>query len=338
LDIAIDLGTCRTRIFIKGRGVVLDEPSVIAYNTVTHEIIAAGQDAHEMIGRTPPYINAVFPLANGVISKAALVEDMVNIFMSRVCQKRLMMPRVAACIPGEITEVEQHAVVNALSSCGVRRVCLIEAAKAAAMGSDLPFNSPHGSLVVNAGGGTTDIAVISLGGIAACKTLKIGGNLMDEEIVKLVRHKHSLLVGTVSAEKCKISIGTLLQPNEEKECTLKGRHILKNLPQTVKITSSGIRNAILPIAEQIAKSILSVLEVTPPELLSDIQSDGLTLCGGLANLPGFDALIEQHTELKVTVPENPDLRVIEGCGIATQYLDGVSKYYGENVMPLKVAH
>lgn len=334
MDIAIDLGTSNTRIFIDGKGVSFDAPSVVTYEEDTQEVLAVGHDAFSMLGRTPPGLKAVYPLACGVIAESYLVEDMVNIFLKKVSTSKVVMPRVVACIPGDITEVERRAVVNAISSFGVRRVYLIEAAKAAAMGNDMPVMNPYGCMIADIGGGTADIAVTSLGGISVSKSVKIAGNFMDEEIVKYVRRKYNLCIGSAMAEQCKIKIGCLKKPETEKTFRLKGRHLVKGLPRYVDIKSSEIMEAIEETAITITKGILNVLEETPPELIGDIYNDGITISGGLSQLYGFDTLISEHTGMKVNVAEEPHHCVIKGCGKAIAYIEEVEHLSDGEINPL----
>lgn len=338
MDIAIDLGSSNTRIFLNGKGKELDQPSVITYNIDTNEIIAVGDEALQMYGRTPKSISAIYPLAYGVIAESYLVEDMVNIFLKQVSTSKVVMPRVVACIPGDITEVEKRAVVNAISSFGVRRVYLIESAKAAAMGCEMPVMSPHGSMIADIGGGTADIAVISLGGISVSKSIKQAGNQMDEEIIKYIRRKYNLLIGKRMAEECKIQIGCVTKPESEKIFRVKGRDSLRGLPRYVDVTSSEIMEAIVETANVITKGIMDVLEQTPPELIGDIYTDGITLSGGLSQLDGFAELASQQTGLKVKIAEEPRDCVIKGCGYAIAYIGDVENTTEGQLNPLMAAY
>lgn len=338
MDIAIDLGTSNTRVFMEDKGVELDAPSVVAYSKDSHEVLAVGQDAYEMLGRTPPSIITEYPLAGGVIAQSYLVEDMVNIFLKEVSTSKVVMPRVVACIPGDITEVERRAVVNAISSFGVRRVYLIEAAKAAAMGCGLPVMEPYGALIVDAGGGTVDIAVTSLGGISVGKSIKLAGNHMDKEIIKYVRRKYNLHIGRKMAEECKIAVGCLKAPKKEESFRLKGRHLVKGLPRYADITSSEVLESIEETANIIIKGILEVLEETPPELIGDIYSDGITLAGGLSQIKGFDKLTAEKTGLKVNVAEEASLATIKGCGQSLKYIEEVEHSSGGDINPLIAAY
>lgn len=338
MDIALDLGTCNTRILTKEKGKVLDEPSVITYDAIDNKILAAGKEAYRMLGKTPTRIHAVYPLEGGVIAELDLVEEMIDIFLSQVSTSKVVMPRVVACIPGEITEVEKRAVVNAISSFGVRRVYLIEAAKAAAMGAGLDIMSPHGCMIADIGGGTADIAVMSLGGVAVSNTIKDVGKRMDEEIVKFVRRKYSLIIGNTMAEQCKNAIGCVMPPMEEKIFRVKGRDSMRGLPRYVDMKSSEVYEAIIEIAAGVVKGIMDVLEKTPPELIGDIYTDGLTISGSLAQLEGFTDLIARYTKLEVHLAQDAGDCVVKGCGEAIAYISDVESNSALSVNPLLAAY
>ncbi len=338
MDIALDLGTGNTRVYMKDKGKILDEPSVITYDSIDNEILAVGKEAYRMVGRTPTRIKAVFPLDGGVIAELELVEEMIGIFLSKVASSKIIMPRVVACIPGDITEVEKRAVVNAISSFGVRRVYLIESAKAAAMGAGLDITTPHGCMVADIGAGTADIAVLSLGGVSVSKTLKEVGRQMDEEIIKYVRRKYSLIIGPTTAEQCKMAIGCVVPPKEEKVFRVKGRDTMRGLPRYVDMKSSEIYEAIGVTACKIVKGIMEVLEKTPPELIGDIYTDGITITGGLAKLEGFTELISHFTQLDVHLAENAQDCVVKGCGSAISYISDVESKAQSTVNPLLAAY
>ncbi len=321
MDIAIDLGTATTRLRAKNEENAISEPSAIAYNVETNEIIAYGDEAYQMYGRTSSKIKVVFPLEGGVIAESGLVEELVNIYMGEVCKSRTMMPRVVACIPGEITEVEKRAIVGAISSFGVRRVLLIEASKAAAFGAKLDIMSPHGVMIADLGAGTVDIAVMTLGGVAVSKTLKSGGNAMDNEIIKYARRKHNLIIGKAMAKSCKEAIACVIKPKDELSFRLKGRDALRGLPRYVDVTSGEIMRAIADIGVNIISSIVDVLEDTPPELVSDINEDGITITGGLSKIYGMRELLERETGIKVHIADDPDNCVVRGCYEATKYIE-----------------
>lgn len=338
MDIAIDLGSSRTRIFVDKKGKILDEASVASYNVVTNEIIAVGDDAYAMLGKTPDSINAVRPISEGVIAESNLIEDMVSILLKHVCTSKFVMPRVVACIPGDITEVEKRAVVNAISSFGVRRVYLIESTKAAAMGAGCDIMGPHGTIVADLGSGTTNVGVLSLGGISVSKTIKVGGEQMDNEIVKYMKQEHGLIIGNPMAEKCKNTIGCVVKPQEEVAFRVKGRDAMNGLPRYVDVTASEIMEVILPTAMEIVTVIKDVLEKAPPELVSDIYTDGIVLTGALSKIKDFDTLISNETELKVTVADTPEDCVIKGCGKAINYIEEVEKNIKTDIHPLMAAY
>lgn len=338
MDIAIDLGTCRTRIFIDKKGKVLDEASVAAYNVADNRIIAVGDEAYAMIGKTPDSINAVCPIENSVISESNLIEDTINILLKHVCTSKIVMPRVVAGVPGDITMVEKRAVVNAISSFGVRRVYLIENAKVAAMGAGADIMSPHGTMIVDLGGGTTNIAVLSLGGISVSKCVKLGGNIMDNEIIKYLKNEYSLVIGTSMAERCKRSIGCVVKPEQEVAFRAKGRDAMGGLPRYVDVTASELMNVLLPPAMEIVAAIKDVLESTPPELIGDIYTDGMILTGGLAQIGGFAKLISDNTDVKVRIADNPEDCVINGCGMAIKHIDEVEKNIKTDIHPLLAAY
>lgn len=321
MDIALDLGTSSTRICVEKDGKVVDQPSVIAYDKTNDEIIAFGNDAYRMLGRTSNKIEVAFPLESSVIAQSGLVEELVNTFLCEVCTSRVVMPRVLACIPGEITEVQKRAIVNAISSFGVRRVLLLESTKAAAFGCDKDFMSPHGTMIADIGAGSVDIAVLTLGGVSVGKTLKVAGNAMDEEIIKYARRKHNLIIGKAMAKACKEAIGTVMYEDDELTFRLKGRDSVRGLPKFVDVTSSEIMEVIFDIAKNIAVAIADVLEDTPPELLGDVNTDGITITGGLSKLKGMQMLIENATGVKVHIAKNPQDCVVNGLYKAIDYID-----------------
>lgn len=321
MDIALDLGTANSRLRVNNQENAIDQPSVIAYNKDNNEILAVGEEAYAMLGRTSAKINVVFPLEGGVIAESGLVEELVNIFMAEVCTSRVVMPRVVACIPGEITEVEKRAIVGAISSFGVRRVLLIEAAKAAAFGSGLDIMTPHGCMVVDMGAGTIDIAVMSLGGMSVSKTIKTAGNTMDEEIIKYVRRKHGLIIGKAMAKSCKEAVACVSKPETELTFRLKGRDSLRGLPRAVQVTSTEIAEAVGDIANTILNAVIDVLEDTPPELLGDIQMDGIMLTGGLSQIIGMKELLEKETGIAVHIAKDPSDSVVAGCFKATKFIE-----------------
>ena len=334
MDIAVDLGSDRTRVFIENKGIVLDEASVVAFDVDTYDIVGVGNEAYKMIGKTPAGIRVMHPIDDGVISRSELVEDMVSILIKEVSPSKVTMPRVVASIPSEVTEVEKRAVVNAVSSIGVRKVYLIEAPKAAAMGCSLDITSPHGILIADVGSGTADIAVLSLGGISVSKCIKSAGCAMDEEIVKYIRKEHNLIIGTNMAEACKIAVGCVKIPKEPKLFRVKGRDAVSGLPKFIDVGYAEIKPVIEDIALNIIRAIKDVLEQTPPELVGDIYTDGIILTGGLAKLTGFARLLSESTKLKVRVHKAAADCVINGCGKAIEYIDHPEKIQPGAVNPL----
>lgn len=338
MDIAIDLGTARTRVFIDGKGKVLDEASVVTHDIDTEEIYAVGNEAYEMIGKTPIGIEAIYPIENGVIAQSEIVEDFVTILLKEVCSVRVVMPRVIASVPCELTEVEKRAIVNAVSAFGVRKVFLIESPKAAAIGCGLDVMSPHGRLIADIGAGKCEAAVLSLGGTSVSKSIKKAGFEMDEEIIRYIRKKYGLIIGKNMAEKCKIAIGCVKEPEEEKTFRLKGRDAVSGLPRFVDVVSSEIMEAIEDVALGIVSTIKDVLEQTPPELVSDIYTDGIILTGGLAKLSGLPRLISEKTHLRVRVHREAADCVINGCGKAIGFISEAEKLSKSGISPILSAY
>lgn len=338
MDIAIDLGSDRTRVFIEGKGVVLDEASVVTFDVDTDEIYAVGNEAYKMIGKTPAGIRAMHPLNGGAVAQSRLVENMVSIMLKEVCKTKIVMPRVVASIPCEVTEVEKRAVVNAVSAFGARKVFLIESPKAAALGCSIDIMSPHGVMIADIGSGTADIAVLSLGGISVCKSVRHAGCAMDEEIVKYVRKKYNLIIGTNMAEACKKEVGCVKIPLEPKTFKLKGRDAVSGLPRFVEVGYAEIKAVTEEIAREIVAAIKEVLEKAPPELVGDIYSDGIILTGGLARLMGFARAISEATKLRVRVHRSAPDCVIAGCGRAIKYIDDGGKNQPLGTSPLITAY
>ncbi len=321
MDIALDLGTANSRLRVNADENAIDEPSVIAYSRDDNEILAYGSEAYAMLGKTSSRIDVVFPLEGGVIAESGLVEELVNIFMCEVCTSRVVMPRVVACIPGEITEVEKRAIVGAISSFGVRRVLLIESTKAAAFGTGMDIMSPHGCMVIDMGAGTVDAAVMSLGGIAVSKTIKTAGNAMDEEIIKYIRRQHNLIIGKAMARSCKEAIGRVMDSDIDETFRVKGRDSVRGLPRAVEVKASEIMECISDITGAIVNVITDVIEDTPPELLGDVQADGIMLTGGLAQMKGMRELLERETGMTVRLAKHPTDSVVAGCFKATAYIE-----------------
>ncbi len=319
-DIAIDLGTSNTRIYLANKGKFLDEPSVVTINLDNDDIIAVGHDAYNMMGRTSQRLSSMEPVVGSVISDFYLVENMLKIQLGKANISRIIKPRVVAGIPGEITDVEKRAVVNSILSIGVRNVSLIEASKAAAIGAGLDIRSPHGRFILDIGGGTTDMAVISLGDISVSRSMKVAGSSFDEEIIKYARRKYNLVVGRVTAEKAKFEVGAVFKPEEEKKFVLKGRNTVTGLPQAVELTNTELCPVLSEVAKTITGAVQDVLESTPPELVGDIYRDGIVMTGGGSLLYGMDKLICEQLKIDVHIAENPADCVINGCGFALRYI------------------
>jgi rod shape-determining protein MreB and related proteins len=319
--VGIDLGTANVLVYMKGKGIVLNEPSVVAINTDTNEILAVGEDARQMLGRTPANIIAVRPLRDGVISDYDITERMLKYFIRKTCgNSRFFRPRIMVCVPSGVTEVEKRAVREAATQAGGRDVNLIEEPIAAAIGAGLDISQPGGIMVMDIGGGTTDIALIALGGIVASTSIKVAGDKFDEAIIKYMRKKHKLYVGERTAEELKKSIGTAFTRAKEVSMQCSGRDLVTGLPREVTMTSNDVLEALDEPLQQICEAAHSVLEKTPPELAADISDSGIILTGGGALLWGIDKRIKQRTGIKVTIAEEPTTCVAKGTGMALDNL------------------
>ena len=304
--VGIDLGTANVLVYMKGKGIVLNEPSVVAINTDTNEILAVGEDAKQMLGRTPANIIAVRPLRDGVISDYDITEKMLKYFIRKTCgTSRFFRPRIMVCVPSGVTEVEKRAVREAATQAGGRDVNLIEEPIAAAIGAGLDISKPGGIMVMDIGGGTTDIALIALGGIVASTSIKVAGDKFDEAIIKYMRKKHKLYIGERTAEELKKSIGTAFTRAKEVTMQCSGRDLVTGLPREVTMTSNDMLEALDEPLQQICEAAHSVLERTPPELAADISDSGIILTGGGALLWGIDKRVKQRTGIKVTIAEEP---------------------------------
>lgn len=312
-DLGIDLGTVNTLVCIKNKGIVLNEPSVVAINTKTKNIYEVGNKAKKMIGKTPVSIDAIRPLKNGVIADYEVTEKMLREFYKIVLKRKLWTnPRVVICVPAGVTQVERRAVVDVTREAGAREAYLIEEPMAAAIGSGLEIFEPEGSMIVDIGGGTTEIAVISLGGIVKTSSVRIAGDKLDEAIVQYVRQKHNLLIGEKTAEDVKINIASATDLEEELEYEIRGRNILNGLPRNVIITSSELREATEELLNQMIEEIKVTLEKTPPELSADIYQKGIVLAGGGANIRNLDKKISESIKIPVIVAEDPLCCVVKG--------------------------
>jgi rod shape-determining protein MreB len=313
-DMAVDLGTANTLVYVRGRGIVLSEPSVVAIDTRTGEVHAVGVEAKRMLGRTPGSISAIRPLKDGVIADFDVTEQMLRHFIQKVHQHRFAHPRVVVCVPSGVTGVERRAVEEATLSAGARQAYLIEEPMAAAIGAGLPIAEPAGNMIVDIGGGTSEVAVISLGGIVVSQSLRVGGDEMDDAIINHVKKEYKLLIGQQTAEEIKLEIGSAHPLKEEIQAEVRGRDLLTGLPKTVILSSDEVRHALDEPVGQIIDAIKQTLDKTPPELAADIMDRGLMLAGGGSLLGGLDERLRQETHMPVHVAESPLTCVAVGSG------------------------
>jgi len=316
-DIGIDLGTANTLVYLRGRGIVINEPSVVAVNQKTGQVVAVGAQAKEMLGRTPPHIMAVRPLVGGVVSDFEVTEEMLAYLIRRAEAdfKKILGPRVVVGVPSGITNVETRAVRDATKNNGARQVFIVEEPMAAAIGIRLPIHDPVGNMIVDVGGGTTDIAVISLGGIVRSKSLKIAGDRLNEDIGAYIRGEFKILVGERTAESLKIAIGSVLPPPAPLEAVIKGRDLITGLPREVTVTDADVREAIALSIDNLIEAVKEVLETTPPEIVSDVMSRGLYLVGGGALIQGLPELLADELKIPVHQADDPMTAVARGAGI-----------------------
>lgn len=322
-DIGIDLGTATVIAFVKGKGIVLREPSVVAIDNNTKEVKAVGGEARRMLGRTPGNIIAIRPLREGVISDYTVTEKMLKYFINKICGKFIFAPRIMICIPSQVTEVEKKAVVDAASQAGARKVFLIEEPIAAAIGAGIDISKPCGNMVVDIGGGTTDIAVISLGGSVVSTSLKVAGDKFDEAIVKFIKKKHNVIIGERTAEDIKINVGCVYPKIQDSEMDIRGRDLSTGLPTTLTIRSSEMLEALIEPAMQIVDAVHSVLEKTPPELAADISDKGIYMTGGGCLVDGLDKLLQEKTGINVMIAQDTVSCVALGTGKALDNLDAL---------------
>ena len=322
-DIGIDLGTATVIAYVKGKGIVLREPSVVAVNNVTGEVLAIGQEARRMLGRTPGNIVATRPLREGVISDYTVTEKMLKHFINKVCGKFIFAPRIMICIPSQVTEVEKKAVIDAASQAGARKVYLIEEPIAAAIGAGIDISKACGNMIVDIGGGTTDIAVISLGGSVVSTSLKVAGDKFDEYIVKYVKKKHNIMIGERTAEELKVNIGCVYPKIQDIQMDIRGRDLISGLPKTITIYSSEMMEALEEPANMIIDAVHSVLERTPPELASDISDKGIYMTGGGCLVDGLDKLLSEKTGINVMIADDAISCVALGTGKALDNLDSL---------------
>ncbi|MDH7484991.1 MAG: rod shape-determining protein [Anaerolineae bacterium] len=328
LDIGIDLGTANTLVYVRRKGIVINEPSVVAIETKTKKVLAIGAEAKEMVGRTPANIVAIRPLRDGVISDFDVTEKMLHYFIHKVHERMVMRvprPRVVVGIPSGVTEVEKRAVHDASISAGARKAYLIEQPIAAAIGAGLPITDSMGSMVVDIGGGTTEVAVISLGGIVVARSLRVAGDEMDESIINYARQKYNLLIGERMAEQAKIAAGSAYPLEQELTVTLRGRNLITGLPEEVEVSSVELREALSSPVSTIVEAVRAAVDETPPELIADLMEHGVVLTGGGALLRGFDQRLSEELKMKVRVADDPVSCVALGSGMILEELDMLHK-------------
>jgi len=331
-NIAIDLGTATSLVYVQGKGIVINEPSVVAVNQKTGQILAIGEEAKKMVGRTPSHIVATRPLRKGVISDFEVTEQMLKYFIEKVHKRKFIIgprPRVIVGIPYGVTEVEKKAVRDATKNAGAREVFLIEEPMAAAIGARLDIQEPGGNFIVDIGGGTTEVAVISLGGIVIAKSLRIAGDKLNEDIIQFAQEEYKLLIGERGAEEVKIGIGSVYPLKERKEMPLRGRNLITGLPEEILVTDEDIRRAMEKSVKQIVASVKTTIEETPPELLADIMAKGIFLAGGGSLLKGLDVLIREEVKIPTRVIEDPMTAVVRGAGMVLEKMDDLKEILAE---------
>ena len=332
-DIGIDLGTANTLVYVKDRGIVINEPSVVAVNNKTGQVLAIGREAKRMVGKTPGHIVATRPLVDGVVSDFEITEKMLKYFIDKVDSGKFSFfsrPRVVVGIPSDVTEVEKRAVIDAAMNAGAREAYLIDEPMAAAIGARLPVQDASGNMVVDIGGGTTDIAVISLGGIVVSRNLRIAGDEMNEDIIRYCRDEFNLLIGEKTAEDVKIAIGSACRQEKEMKMTVRGRDLVTGLPKEIVITGEQAREALSRSIRIIINNIKTAVEETPPELLSDIMQRGIILAGGGSLIRGLDRLVADQTEMPVRMMEDPLTAVVRGAGIVLEDIETLREVLIEN--------
>lgn len=332
-DIGIDLGTANTLVYVKGKGIVINEPSVVAINKKTGQVLAIGKEAKKMVGKTPGHIVATRPLVDGVVSDFEVTEQMLKYFIDKVHRDSFTLfprPRVIIGIPSDVTEVEKRAVIDAVMNAGAREAYLIDEPMAAAIGARLPVQDAAGNMVVDIGGGTTDIAVISLGGVVASRNLRIAGDEMNEDIIRFCRDEFNLLIGEKTAEDVKIAIGSACSQEEKMQMPVRGRDLVTGLPKEVTINDEQVREALSRSIRIIVNNIKTTIEETPPELLADIMQRGIILAGGGSLIRGLDRLVADQTEMPVRMMEDPLTAVVRGCGIVLEDIEALKEVLVEN--------
>ena len=315
-DIGIDLGTANVLIHIKGKGIVLNEPSIVAIDTETRKVIAVGAEANEMFGRTPGKVKAIKPMKDGVIADFEITEIMLNAFIKKIKAKKLFSrPRILICCPTNITQVEKNAIKEAAERTGARKVYIEEEPKVAAVGAGMDISEPTANMVIDIGGGTTDVAILSLNGIVSSESIKVAGNVMDQEIIKYIKSKYKLLIGEKTAEEIKINFANVFKPDNRKKLEVRGRNLITGLPDSIEITQDETEEALRESVQKIIKGTTNVLEDTPPELSADIYGKGIILTGGGALLTGLSELLEETLNVPVLTAESPLTCVVEGTGV-----------------------
>jgi rod shape-determining protein MreB len=327
-DIGIDLGTANTLVYVRGQGIIINEPSVVAINIKTKQVLAIGEEAKQMVGKTPANIVATRPLVDGVVSDFEVTEQMLKYFINKVHKERYSLfprPRVVVGIPSGVTEVEKRAVEDAAASAGARQTFLIEEPMAAAIGSRLPIHEAAGSMIVDIGGGTTEVAIISLGGIVASRSLRIAGDELSEDIIQYARDRFSLQIGERTAENIKLAAGSAIPHPDQKPVPMRGRDLLTGLPKQVMVTPEQVREAMARSVWEIVDAIKATIEETPPELVADIMDRGIYLAGGGALLRGLDRLVEAETKMPVHIAEDPLTAVVRGTGLVLEDIDSLKE-------------
>lgn len=325
-DIGIDLGTANVLIYVKGQGIVLNEPSVVAIDSETKKPLAVGHEAREMLGRTPGKVQAIRPMKDGVIADFEITEIMLNYFIRKVNGRSFFSrPRILICCPSNITQVEKNAIKEAAERTGARRVFLEEEPKVAAVGAGMDISKPSGNMVIDIGGGTTDIAILSLGGIVTSASIKTAGNVFDNDIMKYIKDKYKLLIGDRTSEEIKVTIGTVFQGSKKEKMEVRGRDLVTGLPHTITLCSEEIEEALRESVYLIVHTVKSVLEQTPPELSADIIDKGIVLTGGGALIDGFDTLLAHELKVPVFVAESPLTCVAEGTGVLLDNIHLIDK-------------
>jgi len=331
-NIAIDLGTATSLVYLQGKGIVINEPSVVAINQKTGQILAIGNEAKKMVGRTPAYIVATRPLAQGVISDFEVTEQMLKYFIEKVQGRKLIFrlrPRVIVGVPYGVTEVEKKAVRDAAKNAGAKEVFLIEEPMASAIGARLPVQEAGGNFVIDIGGGTTEVAVISLGGIVLAKSLRIAGDKLNEDIIHFAQEEYRLLIGERAAENIKIGSGSAYPLKEKKELPLRGRNLVTGLPEEIMVNNEEIYRALQKSVKQIIAAVKTTVEETPPELLADIMTKGIYLSGGGSLLRGLDILVQEETKIPTKIIEDPMTAVVRGAGMVLENIDTLSEVLAE---------